>query len=86
MNIGGIVGIIAVRDKIVGRQADVGQSFLNIVNAVAICRVLEIGPRPTDLVMRETRLDRGRFLKACLTLRQADLLHELPGDLLAVRR
>ena len=55
-------------------------------DASAILRVLAAGARPKDLVQRETRLERGAFLRALLHLTGSGCVDCLPGDLLAVRR
>lgn len=52
-------------------------------DAVAVLRCLSLGPRPTDLVQRESGLDRAAFLKARFSLESAGALRTLPGDLLA---
>lgn len=54
-------------------------------DALAIVSALQQGPRPTDLVRRETALEAGAFLRALLALTQADQVQTLPGDLLAIR-
>ncbi len=42
---------------------------------------LASGPRPTDLLARETGLDRGTFLRALFRLEHAGAIARLPGDL-----
>lgn len=51
----------------------------------AVLRVLAAGPRPHDLVQREARLPRARYLAATLSLCRRQRIVELPGDLLALR-
>lgn len=51
-----------------------------------ILRVLAVGPRPQDLVQRESRLSRERFLTATMTLLGRGRIVQLPGDLLALGR
>lgn len=55
-------------------------------DAAAILRVLQAGPRPKDLVHRESRLERGTFLRAFDELLLAALVRELPGDLVSATR
>jgi len=50
----------------------------------AVVRVLQEGPRPADLVQREARLERSRYLAAVLSLTRRRRVVELPGDLLAL--
>jgi len=64
-------------DPRVARALDVS------ADEAAILAVLERGPRPADLVRRETGLADERFLVAVLNLHQKRLAVELPGDLLA---
>jgi DNA processing protein len=52
----------------------------------AILRVLAAGPRPGDLVQREARLPRSRYLVATLSLSRRRRILQLPGDLLALSR
>jgi DNA processing protein len=49
----------------------------------AILTVLARGPRPADLVLRESRLARDRFLQSHLRLIEQGLVIRLPGDVLA---
>ncbi len=51
-----------------------------------ILRVLAPGPRPGDLVQREARLPRPRYLAAALSLSRRKRIVQLPGDLLALSR
>ncbi|MGE3354665.1 MAG: DNA-processing protein DprA, partial [Planctomycetota bacterium] len=52
-------------------------------DGAAIWRCLQRGPRPADLVLRESGLSRAAFLRARLQLEATGLLRTLPGDLLA---
>jgi DNA processing protein len=52
-------------------------------DAEALLRCLDRGPRPADLVHRESGLPRAAFLAARLQLERAGLVRALPGDLLA---
>ena len=52
----------------------------------AILTVVRHGPRPVDLVARETGLERGRFLAAVLTLTGKARVRQLPGDLLGLAK
>ena len=47
----------------------------------AILAALRRGPRPTDLLRRETGLERSTFLRALLELEIAHAVRRLPGDL-----
>lgn len=49
-----------------------------------ICERLETGPRPIDLVMQESRLDRTAFLEALQQLTEAGWVRCLPGDLIGL--
>ena len=49
----------------------------------SILGALDGGPRPTDLVRRETNLEDGEFLPALLRLTECGLVVRIPGDLLA---
>jgi predicted Rossmann fold nucleotide-binding protein DprA/Smf involved in DNA uptake len=49
----------------------------------AVLRCLSQGPRPADLVQRESGLDRAQFLKARFALELRGALRAMPGDLLA---
>lgn len=51
-------------------------------DAAALLRCLQQGPRPADLVQRESGLPRGQFLSARLWLEQHEALRTMPGDLL----
>lgn len=55
-------------------------------DALAILRPLENGPRPFDLVLRESCLDRARFLDLVFELSDRGHIQRLPGDLLASGR
>lgn len=55
-------------------------------DADAILRCLASGPRPADLVQRESGLVRARFLLVRMQLEQSGVLRNLPGDLLAAQR
>lgn len=50
---------------------------------VALLRCLSQGPRPSDLVQRESGLCRAAFLKARFALESSGALRSMPGDLLA---
>jgi DNA processing protein len=52
-------------------------------DAEALLGCLQHGPRPADLVHRESGLERPAFLAARLQLERAGRLRALPGDLLA---
>jgi DNA processing protein len=52
-------------------------------DATALLRCLRAGPRPSDLVQRESGLPRAQFLVARLWLEQHDAIRQMPGDLLA---
>jgi len=47
-----------------------------------VLHALERGPRPVDLVLRETGLDRGTFLRTLFALEGRAAIERLPGDLL----
>ncbi len=51
-----------------------------------ILRALTQGPRPTDLVGRESGLADGKFLAAVFSLTSKGRVQQLPGDLLAIVR
>jgi len=51
----------------------------------AVMRVLEVGPRPEDLVWRESGLERRRFASALLALVHRQLVAFAPGGLLVKR-
>ncbi len=51
-------------------------------DAAAILDALRSGPRPVDLVQRETKLARGPFLAALDAAVGAGLVRDVPGDLL----
>jgi DNA processing protein len=53
---------------------------------VLILRLLAPGPRPTDLVQREARLDPVAFFRALQKLQDEGCVLSLPGDLLAAAR
>lgn len=50
----------------------------------AVLDILETGPRPTDLVARESGLQQEPFLTALFSLREKNAVLQLPGDLLAL--
>ncbi|MGE0143559.1 MAG: DNA-processing protein DprA [Planctomycetota bacterium] len=50
---------------------------------LAVLRPLENGPRPFDFVLRESGLDRARFLDLVFELCDRGRIQRLPGDLLA---
>lgn len=60
--------------------------FEDAADEEAVLRELLQGPRPTDLVARETGLAPARFLAAVLSLTEERRIHQLPGDLLAIVR
>ncbi|MCK5945242.1 MAG: DNA-processing protein DprA [Planctomycetes bacterium] len=47
----------------------------------AVLDALRAGPRPTDLLQRECRLDGPTFLRVCLRLEAQGAIRRLPGDL-----
>ena len=49
----------------------------------AILAALDQGPRPSDLVERESGLERERYLNALFAVTSRQLVRTLPGDLLA---
>ncbi|MCC6671344.1 MAG: DNA-protecting protein DprA [Planctomycetes bacterium] len=55
-------------------------------DAVALHRALREGPRPEDLLQRELRLERARYLAASLALVEAGLAMPVAGGMLALRR
>ena len=50
----------------------------------AIIKVLNYGPRPSDLVARETRLPKAQFLAAVLTLLDKGRIRQGAGDVLSL--
>lgn len=70
-----------------GVTANVAPSAANSLQAsadeTAVLRCLSQGPRPADLVQRESGLDRAQFLKARFALELRGALRAMPGDLLA---
>lgn len=52
----------------------------------AILQILQQGPRPGDLVQRESRLQGDRYVAALMALLEAGRVQLLPGDLLAPMR
>ncbi len=50
----------------------------------AVISILETGPRPTDLVCRESGMDQEKFLLALLSLVEKNAVLQLQGDLLAL--
>jgi DNA processing protein len=63
---------------------DVSGQAEDSADEAAVVRVLQVGPRPADLVQREARLERSRYLAAVLSLTCRRRVVELPGDLLAL--
>src|SRR5690606_22498298 len=55
----------------------------DVVDRSTILRLLASGPRPGDLIARESRLAPDRFGRAMLDLVAAGRVIELPGDLFA---
>jgi len=66
-----------------GATAAVALALQLSADAAAVLRLLQQGPRPADLLLRESGLARAAFLHALLALEQRGLLRRLPGDLLA---
>lgn len=62
------------------------QVFEASADEEAVLSGLLQGPRPSDLVARETGLMPGRFLAAVLSLTEKRRVRQLPGDLLAIVR
>ncbi|MBL8749470.1 MAG: DNA-protecting protein DprA [Planctomycetes bacterium] len=61
-----------------------GPTALRMVNSAdeeGLLRALTAGPRPQDLLQRETGLDRAAFLRALFALETRGAIHRLPGDL-----
>jgi DNA processing protein len=54
-------------------------------DAIALLRLVEVGPRPEDLLWRESRLDRVHFTRGLLELTQKGLVDVLPGGFVARR-
>ena len=52
----------------------------------ALLRALRQGPRPADLVARESGLPTKRFVTALFNLTERGRLRAMPGDLLAIVR
>ena len=52
----------------------------------ALLRALQQGPRPADLVARETGLIPAKFAAALFSLTERGRLRVMPGDLLAIVR
>lgn len=52
----------------------------------AILQALKKGPRPSELVQRESGLDRATFLTALLALQSRGSVRSMPGDLLTSSR
>ncbi len=52
---------------------------------IAILRVVEAGPQPEDLVCRESRLERGRFVAALLALTDRGMVQVMAGGFVARR-
>ena len=50
----------------------------------ALLSALQSGPRPSDLAMRESGLERATFLRALMSLRTRGQVRVMPGDLLAL--
>ncbi len=68
-----------------GLQVELGAAAAHQLAACAeeerLLAVLANGPRPTDLLARETGLDRTTFLKSLFGLEQKGAITRLPGDL-----
>ncbi len=61
-----------------------GRVALRMVNCAdeeRVLRALAAGPRPQDLLQRETGLDRAAFLRALFALETRSAVQRLPGDL-----
>lgn len=52
----------------------------------AVLQALQKGPRPSELVQRESGLERATFLAALLALQERGAVQTMPGDLLAAGR
>lgn len=55
-------------------------------DAETVLRLLAQGPRPFDLALRESRLERATFLGALHALQREGLVRQLPGSMLAAVR
>lgn len=73
---------LAVDAALAGRQDGPGLEVH--ADAVAILAQLRTGPRPFDLVLRESGLERARFLDVLLELVDRGAVQRLRGDLLAL--
>ena len=69
-----------------GIEAGGDSQMEDSADEATIVRVLAVGPRPGDLVRRETGLPRSRYLAAVLSLSRGGRVVQLPGDLLALSR
>ncbi len=54
-------------------------------DAIALLRLVEVGPRPDDLLWRESRQERAVFTRALLELVQKGLVDVMPGGFVARR-
>lgn len=80
-------GIIESPDSLLqalGLVASTGEAALRLElsgDQQAVLLQLKAGPRPTDLLRRECRLDEAAFWRALFGLEQAQAVRRLPGDL-----
>lgn len=77
-----VLGIDAAMQPSVDAAASLG--FQRSADATALLSILETGPRPADLVRRESGLTEEQFLETVLDLVANKSLLQLPGDLLAL--
>ena len=81
----GIVESPEILLRELGLAAASGQQALEAALSAdqqALLAGLRAGPRPSDLLQRETGLDRAAFLRALFGLLQCAAVQRLPGDLL----
>ena len=74
-----------LRDLGVSGQGSAHQAlqFERSADSRALLTALSHGPRPTDLLQRESGLERGAFLRAIMTLEESGAVRRLAGDLWA---
>ncbi|MFO1053127.1 MAG: DNA-processing protein DprA [Planctomycetota bacterium] len=65
------------------RDPHAGDGLERDADRIAVLTTLAQGPRPADLVMRESRLDAPRYLAAVMALLEEGAVIQLAGDLLA---